>query len=82
MSIYDKITVSNGALTIPKGGKLPSDLSGINSISGDTYNNRAQIKAAGFKWDPQSKAWVRPGVTKSAAFLLDDEPGIEYITEI
>lgn len=73
---------SNGVLNIPRGGSLPSDLSGINSISGDTYANRAQIKAAGFKWNPESKMWVRPSVTKSNTILLDDEPRYDFVTEI
>lgn len=72
---------SSGKLVIPRGGKLPSDLSGVNRISGDTYANKDKIKAAGFKWDSQNREWVRPGVAKSAEFLLDDCP-YEYITII
>lgn len=68
-------TSRNGVLNIPAGGSIPSDLTGITRITGNTYANRAQIKAAGFKWDPASKEWVKPGVGKSAYFiLLDDEP--------
>lgn len=69
-----KVSVSDGKLTIPRGGKLPSDLSGVNRISGDTYANKDKIKAAGFKWDSKNKEWVRPGVAKSAESLLDDCP--------
>lgn len=65
---------SSGKLVIPRGGKLPSDLSGVNRISGDTYANKDKIKAAGFKWDSKNKEWVRPGVAKSAESLLDDCP--------
>ena len=65
---------SSGKLVIPRGGKLPSDLSGVNRISGDTFANKDKIKAAGFKWDSKNKEWVRPGVAKSAEFLLDDCP--------
>ncbi len=74
---------TSGKLMIPKGGSLPSDLSGVNSISGDTYANRNKIKAAGFKWNPDTKEWVRPGVTKSDITLLDDEPEptFDYILE-
>lgn len=75
-----KNSTSNGVLNIARGGKLPSDLSGITAISGDTYANRSQIKAAGFKWNPDSKMWVKPGVQKSSVMLLDDEPAPEYST--
>ena len=54
-----KATVQNGKLVIPRGGDLPSDLSGITSISGDTYANKDQIKAAGFKWNSATKEWVK-----------------------
>ena len=65
-------SVSSGKLTIV-GNDFPSDLSGVTRISGNTYPHRAQIKAAGFKWDPNSKEWVKPQVSKSAE-LWDDEP--------
>lgn len=45
--------------TIPKGGNLPDDLSGINEINGDTYANKEKIKEAGFKWDGKKKSWIR-----------------------
>ena len=84
--IYTKKPVQavSGVYTIPRGGSLPSDLSGITRISGDTFANKDKIKAAGFKWDPNSKAWVKPGVTKSAdRTLLDDEPApYDYIQEV
>lgn len=73
--------VSAGKLTIPKGGKLPDDLSSITEIAGDTYANKDAIKAAGFKWNPNSKSWVKPGVAKSAV-LLDDEPPVDIIIEM
>ena len=66
-----KATAQNGKLVIPKGGDLPSDLSGITSISGDTYANKDQIKAAGFKWNSATREWVK----KSARF--DDIEEIE-----
>lgn len=75
--------VSDGKLVIPKGGGLPSDLSGVKSISGDTYANKDKIKAAGFKWDPAGKQWVRKGIEKAGTILLDDEPApYDYIETI
>ena len=48
--------------------RLPDDLSNTKVISGDTYQYRSQIKAAGFTWNPNQKAWVKKS--------------IDYITEI
>ena len=79
-----KAKLNNGHLEIPKGGSLPDDLTGVTRISGNTYANKDKIKAAGFKWNPSSKEWVKPGVVKSVnMILLDDEPCLtDYITEI
>lgn len=39
--------------------KLPDDLSNTKIISGDTYQFKSQIKAAGFTWNSNQKAWVK-----------------------
>lgn len=39
------------------GSKIPSDLSDVTTITGNTYDHRAEIKAAGFKWD--GGEWVK-----------------------
>ncbi len=48
--------------TIPKGGSLPDNLSGVKRIKGDTYANKEKIKAAGFKWDSSTKSWVKKSI--------------------
>lgn len=74
-------SVLNGETKIVKDA-LPANLTGINKLIGNTYTFKDQIKTAGFKWDSNAKAWVNPSISKTAATLLDDEPSIDYITEI
>lgn len=43
--------------TVEVRSKLPSDLSGVTEIVGKTYDHRAEIKAAGFRWNGEK--WVK-----------------------
>lgn len=40
-------------------------------LVGDTYSIRADIKAAGFKWDSANRAWWTADAMKSEQFLID-----------
>ena len=72
-----KSNSSGERLVIPRGADFPSNLDGVKVISGNTYEHKEKIKAAGFKWNPADKTWVK----KSFSFeelrkgmFLDDEP--------
>lgn len=48
-----------------KAGAENGDVFGVNwghvqSVSGQTYDLRAELKKQGFKWDGKNKKWVRP----------------------
>lgn len=47
---------SNGK-TLSIQNALPSNLSSFSVIKGNTYDHRAAIKKAGFKWDGRTKTW-------------------------
>ena len=38
---------------------LPSDLSKFDTIKGNTFDVKSDIKKAGFKWDGANKAWTK-----------------------
>lgn len=67
---------SSGKLVV--GNTFPSDLTGITRVSGNTYAHRDKLKAAGFKWNADTKEWVK----KSDVILVEDETDVVYIEEV
>ena len=53
---YVTYEVSHGAIN---GETFGVNLDKANSVSGQTYNLREELKKKGFKWDGKKKAWVK-----------------------
>ena len=53
---YVTYEVSHGAVN---GEIFGVNLDKANSVSGQTYNLREELKKKGFKWDGKKKAWVK-----------------------
>lgn len=70
----------NHVYDIPKGGSLPSDLDKIKVVSGDTFSNKAALKAAGFKWNGKKRVWEKPeDVVKNAVEYIDEHASFDIL---